>query len=239
VELLPQQWIQRYAMVRVYRDDLENIIAIIQENFDEVIIEAGGYKLSDRSDLSFLKDKLHAETLSIFQVAGFVRMDESSPLTTLRVELVQGGLAGIILTDAANTKLYGAAMKIAAILSRRRNKLLDALTSTWAQLVLFALFFSAVLFANAQPWKLGAHSTPDAAWWVAVMFACAVLAGLTPIVSSAIRKKINVLVYLSESHSRIRLTHDQRSRALLVAVTYVLGILSTVIAGLIIYYMTH
>jgi hypothetical protein len=241
VERLATEYRRTYPMLRVYRDDLERIVAIFKENFDKVTIEAEGYKLSDISDLDQLQEQSHLETLSQFEVMGRI-MGADNFFETIRlyVRLNQDDWYPVLyLTDDSNAKLYGAAAKIDAILSARRRRTLEAVTSWRAGIFVGLIYVAVIVIALLQPWNLRPHPTPDAIPWLVVIFVFGFLPGALFSVAILIRRKYRLIVYLTDSHERKRLTSDQQKRLVNGGILFVAGVASAVISGLILWALTR
>jgi hypothetical protein len=242
VKRLPTKFSKTYSMLQLYRDDLERMVAIVGENCDEVRVEAAGYKLSNMSDLDQLQKKMHLETLSDFSVSGRIEIAETYTLTYLDVVLKSDDFAWpclLSLSDASNTKLYGAAMQIDSLLSARRSRMLEMITNDRWSFVRVFLFISIAAFALVQLWTWYPRLTPDATPWLVVLFGSIASAFTTNFVISWVGRRYRLNIYLTDAHTHRTLTREQRRQLLNGGVGYVLGILSTVIAELIIRALTR
>jgi hypothetical protein len=245
VERLATEYRRTYQMLRVYRDDLERIVAIFKENCDDVTIEAEGYKLSDISDLDQLQEQSHLETLSQFQVTGGVRgADNFLEWILFYVRLNQSDWRPVLhLSEDSNAKLYGAAAKIDAILSARRDRILDAVTSWWAALLGLLIFVAAETFLLFQVlprvWTLNPRLLHDAIPWNIALLVVSVLNGALAWGVLRLKTKYRLIVYLADFHERKRLTRDQQKQLLNGGVGFVLGVLSTVVSALIVLALTR
>lgn len=236
-------------MLRLYRDDLERIVAIVKENCDDVRIEAEGYKLSDIADLDQIKEVSQLETLSAFSVSGSVPRGQYTT-NTLSVVLEHGFVPRVGLTDAENAKLYGAAMQIDRILLARVSRLQAATSfpvvgaAVLVGLAAMTVCWGFALYIWLQPWHISRQhpfSGPllAAVGWSLAAFACIFLASAAPAAAVWVRVRYNLIVYLADSHSHMRLTREQRKQLLNGAGGFALVVLGTVIGGLIVWALTR
>jgi len=240
VEPLAKRFYHDYSRLRVFKDDLERIVAIVKESGDRLYIEADGFKLSDISYLAKVQESTQSETLERFMVASYVRAEADGtyhPRNILGVALVRGRSAEVSLSDASNTKAFGAAMQIDAVLSARVSTL-GLLTSLPAASVYLLLCFVGSTFIMFHREWFGRNQSLGGLLYYLVSFGLLVLGGVLYFIARSMPSRYPI-IYLTDSHTHRRLTHDQQARLVNQSVGYALGVLSAVIAGLILWALTR
>ncbi len=216
-------FIKRYPVLRLFKDDLEEIVNLFKRHFTEIEIVADKYQLTDFSEL----DKIPKQKITYFLVKHHHHYREEEPYRSELLELeLTPDRVWIYLSNAADTYLLGVASQIDMILSRK--KCIQGFFSS-PRIYFPGIFILFVLsnILNFLPWKFSDHSLQS------ILF---VSISSIPLVLNivwfiwlwyTINKK-HTLVYLINSTSRTNFLSRNRDQIIL-ALT--VGIISTVIAS--------
>jgi len=203
---------KRYPILRLFKDDLEQIATLCKENFEGYKIEAGGYELDDISELS----KINKREISNFSISAHApyTSDEGHliprpPYISLNISKIS---IKLYISDKDNIKLSGIFSKIDAILTKRRS-FLRILASKWMQIP-FLLMHVLTLWFYPDEYKIQK---------VLLIISIAILAVLWFLWAYNTDKKRHGLIYLLNSHSKISFLKRNRDKIFLIIIGAVVG----------------
>src|SRR6266516_905605 len=105
---------KRYRIVRLFKDDLDELLHIFNSMCERTKIVIDGYELSDISQLINIKK----QRITDFSLSG--HLDDPHQSASLSLSLTSKK-ASLYLSDNTNTILLGIASQIECILSRRKS----------------------------------------------------------------------------------------------------------------------
>src|SRR2546421_275653 len=109
-----------YPMLRLFKDDIKQIVDLVEKNHKDAEIILDEYKIEDSSEV----DKLPKKPASKFYVQFFQRYREETPYRSelLTLDLTSYG-ASLRVSNEDDTYLRGIASQIDSLFSRRESKL--------------------------------------------------------------------------------------------------------------------
>ncbi len=125
-----------YPVLRLYKDDLEEIVGIFKSHFTEIEIVADEYELTELADI----DNIKKPKITHFKVDHYHHYDQEKPTRSelLRLELTHYR-ARLYLSNNADTYLLGVASQLDALLSKKKSSL-GFLTSIRAIQISLAIY---------------------------------------------------------------------------------------------------
>ncbi len=109
-------YVKRYPALRLYIDDLEEIVGIFKSHFTDIKIVADEYELTDIADINNIKKPL----ITDFSVSYNQHNQDPSRSGLLSLDL-KPDHASIYLSDSEATYLCGVASQIDALLLRKKS----------------------------------------------------------------------------------------------------------------------
>jgi hypothetical protein len=135
-------------------------------------------------------------------------------------------------------KMYGAAMQINDILAARKNVALDTLITAFrvaSALLVGVVILLVTLLRPSLLWNFPS-SIPTPLVFLAGAWALGFVTGW---VSGRIVRHYDLTVYLTDSHERRKLSREQQKQLINGGVGFLLGVLGTVVGGLILWALTR
>ncbi len=133
MQKIKREYQVNYPLVRLYKNDLDDLIAVFEKNCKKVELKADEYELTDASQLNNIGKQMITE----FTITG--RLEDRSYFDTIRLTLSKKN-AYLRIDDGANITYSGMATQIRSIL-RRRAKIRAILASFKAFFIYIALFW--------------------------------------------------------------------------------------------------
>jgi hypothetical protein len=199
VERIKRTYSKEYPILRLFKDDLEQIGSIFEENFEEYEIVADEYKLNDISEIVRIGK----------QKTSYFRISANNPFMSLQISAISARLEFL---DEDDIRLCGIASKIDSILTRRRS-LLRILDSKWAQLPWYIVLFLTFVFFPLE-YKVRVKLLP---------ITLIVLYSLWLFLGYRVSTKKHSLIYLYDSYSRLGFFRRNKDQILLVVFGAVIG----------------
>lgn len=205
MEKIKKSYSKEYPILRMFIDDLEQIVSIFKENYKDFEIKADVYKLEDISELSKI-NKQEIKNFSINTYTPYISLDISESSVSLYIE------------DKDNLKLRGIFSKIDAILNRRIS-FLRILTSYWMQIP-----FHVIIWLNLYLFPKEYYKT------IRILLVILTLALLIIwfLWRQSISLKKHSLIYLFNSQSKIGFFKRNKDKILLSIFSAVVGSILTV-----------
>ncbi len=122
---------ENYPFVRLYKNDLDDLVAVFEKNCTKVELKADEYELADASQLNNIRKQM------ITELAIDGRLEEHSYFDAIRLRLSKQ-YAFLRLEDDANITYSGMASQVRSIL-RRRAKIRVFLASFKTLIIFMAL----------------------------------------------------------------------------------------------------
>lgn len=141
MEKIKKYYSKPYPMLRLFKQDIEQLLKVFQENCKKVEICAEGYKLDDICEM----DKIKKEGIVNFSISG---MDPH-----LSLDLSEHS-ARLYLSDEDDITLRGLESKIDLILSPRKRRVLSFFGSFWMILLLPAMLGLAIASFPFREYKV-------------------------------------------------------------------------------------
>jgi hypothetical protein len=147
-----KQYIKFYPVLRLYKDDLEEIVGIFKKHFTEIDIVADTYELTGIAEI----DNIKKPKITNFSVKHYHQYDQEKPFRgeLLSLDLTHNS-ARLYLSNDADTYLRGVAAQIDTLLSRKKS-VLSIMTSI--RIVMLSLFFYVPLFIILTFFTFTSHS---------------------------------------------------------------------------------
>lgn len=258
---------QAYHFLRLYRDDLEQIVALVKQQCPDVTIVADNYELESLADL----EKLHLEVLPYIRVSGHRRpiddgrltqallgegkidfnlldqlmedaekkTHDSSAFGSIEVRLTQGG-SEVTVSSADCVPLMGVATQIDQVLAPRTRRLFDASTSMVVRIVGAVCFAALFLWAGSLPWRIfrNAHVTQDGVFWLIVMLLTFLLAFAWPVGLTVLRRRSATIIYTGYLHERRSFWQRKKDDIYLAIIIGAIGVVFGVVSTLLVQALT-
>lgn len=116
--------------VIIFKEDLEQLAELFSDNFNEIEIEADGYKLTNISEINELKKDI----ITDFRIGG---RDKDSYSIEMSIDISIKS-AYILINSYNDTKCIGVKYKIDDIFKKRR-RIINIIESKWT--ILFTFYF--------------------------------------------------------------------------------------------------
>lgn len=110
MERIKKSWIREYPLLRLYRQDVEEIVNLFKSNYEKFEIIADRFKLNDFSEV----DEIKKNVITNFSINAY------DPYLSLELS---NSRATLYISDEENIKLRGLDSKINDILSKRKSLL--------------------------------------------------------------------------------------------------------------------
>lgn len=148
MERLPQRRSWKLPPLRVYLEDVEEIIGIVKSQCEVVHMQMGDYHIDGYGDVQELA-KTEEEVL-LLSIHGFHEND-----IRISVELCHYA-ASVYVKDGADTQGVGVAVRVVEVLHKRRKRFLAVMRNMVVANILVLLMFGgavsvAFLFARGEP----------------------------------------------------------------------------------------
>src|SRR6266700_2236179 len=102
-------YIKRYPVLRLFKDDLEEIVNVFKRHFTDIEIIADKYQLTDISEI----DNIQKQKITYFSVKHHHHYHEEQPYRSELLELdLTPGSAWLYLSNNTDTYLLGVASQI-------------------------------------------------------------------------------------------------------------------------------
>ncbi len=139
---IKREYQERYPIIRLYKNDVDDLIAVFEKSCQKIELKADEYELTDASQLNNIGKQMITE----LTIDG--RLEERSFFDNIRLTLSKQN-ASLRIDDGANITYSGMATQIRSIL-HRRAKIRVFLVSfkTFTIFLALNLIISAIIFVN-------------------------------------------------------------------------------------------
>ncbi len=201
--------------VIIFKEDLEQLAELFSDNFNEIEIEADGFKLANISEINELKKDI----ITDFKIGG---RDKDTHTNEMSIDISRKS-GYIYITSYNDTKCIGVKNKIDEILIRRR-KLINIIDSKW--IFILPALINFILF-----YILGSSKNYDLGNYIAYSLLIILISFLLIITLIAIPFFITNAIHLKYSHEKPSFYKRNKDNIIVGAICAMFG---TVIGGLII-----
>lgn len=210
-----KMFFKSYPMIKLYKEDIEELTDLFMKNFNKIKIEANEYLLKDISEINNLnKDEIYD-----FSLSGY---DEDSPFYRIWLNITKRTI-NLYLMDRENIHYLGIVSKIDNIIEKR-IRLSNIVNSRW---IIYAFLFIFITFSYLINKFIKINDKFSIAIIVPLLFIL-----LLYLLDKMICYNIIFLKYYKDSPDFFKRNRDN------IIVGIICAIIGTVIGGLLIYIIT-
>ena len=213
-------YIKRYQALRLYKNDLEEIVSIFERNSQENKIVVDKYELTSISDI----DKIKRKTVTKFSI-NHHHYTQEKLYRSVSLDLDRDH-AMLYVSNDADTNLLGIASQIDTFLLKKKNVagfLTSPIVAVLGTAIPAILFF---VFSSIS-WKYSDHSL-NSVLLMTLTFTWPIVAIVWTVWTAYVRSRKYTLIYLMDSTSKTSFFSRNKDQIIL-ALT--VGILTAVITG--------
>jgi len=215
----------------MYKDDLKELVDVLEKAQQEFEITADGYKLANITEIDNIsKPWIREFSIVVHQ---WYRQETPTRLETLNLQLGYEILGpNIYLSDDSDTHLLGLLSRLDSIVSKRKSKI-RFLVSYWTIIIgsIFLSFLASIL-TNLIGQQLYPHPIQPVTYVYIIWALDIVLITLWNIWVYYMKTKRHVIIYLTDFHSRPRFLRRNRDVILLILGIVLSGLVSLIVAKL-------
>jgi hypothetical protein len=227
MEKVQKTYHKNYPMLRLFKDDVKQIVDLIKKNHKDAEIIIDEYKVEDISEI----DKVPKQKTTKFYIQFFQKYRDENPYRSemLTLDLTNDN-ASLRVSNENDTYLRGIASQIDSILSRRERRTINFLFSTPIIVLITSLILLPAATILGLPWSFS-KQTSLAISLTLIIILIIILAILWLIWAVNKKFKKYVVIYLISSNERSRFFSRNRDEIPKMVLSALIGSVVTILIG--------
>jgi hypothetical protein len=227
MEKVQKSYRKTYPMLRLFKDDVKQIVNLVEKSHKDAEIIIDEYKIEDGSEI----DKISKQITTKFYIQFFQRYHDENPYRTemLTLDLTNDN-ASLRVSNENDTYLRGIASQIDSILSGRKRKIINFLFSVPIIILIAFLISLPAAIILSLPWSFNKQPSLAISLTLIVILLI-ILAILWFIWAFNIEFKKHVVIYLINSNERSSFFSRNRDEIPKMVLSALIGSIITILLG--------